>query len=249
MKRPFWTHVVFAWVVAGALLVSATYALKGAVLYARLKVPPLERFQHDNTKAVLLLLLSMLLVVAAIVLPLVIRRRAQLRLGEVVPTAVKLVLFLGLALPGAQAAEKPASVDSARRHVIELTRSLEANPLGDKDRSQRTEVLKWWMNAPVTLKWCSELLVEATNEKTRAIVVTQGMFGAGVRLLEAGDKPPSQSELAAAGVESALNAYRNAVKADKSYADKFYDDLAADPRKTKGYVAGRLESCARTQPK
>src|SRR5262245_48723570 len=97
MKKPLWTHVVFAWVVAIGMLLGARYALKVAVLYARLKVPPLERFQHDNTKAVLYLLLSMLLVVGAIVVPLVIRRKAHLRLERAAKASLQLVVFLVLA--------------------------------------------------------------------------------------------------------------------------------------------------------
>jgi ABC-type cobalamin transport system permease subunit len=80
MSQPFWTRIGFAFLVALALLVSAVVALKGAVRYARLDVPPLQRLQPDNTVAIMLLLLSMLLVVGAIVLPLVVRRKAQARL-------------------------------------------------------------------------------------------------------------------------------------------------------------------------
>ena len=76
MKRPLWTHLGFAWAVAVTLLVLATLAMKVSVLYARLKVSPLDRIQSDNTLAVLFLIASMLLVIAAIVLPLVIRKKA-----------------------------------------------------------------------------------------------------------------------------------------------------------------------------
>ena len=80
MKRPLWTHLAFAWFVAVALLLGAREAMKAAVSHARFKTAPLERLEPDNTRAVLLLILSMVLVIGAIVVPLVIRRRAQVRL-------------------------------------------------------------------------------------------------------------------------------------------------------------------------
>ena len=82
MKRPLWTDMGFAVLVAVALLAAATGAMKLAALYARFKVSPLARLQPDNTKAVILLILSMALVIAALVVPLVIRRRAQLFLAR-----------------------------------------------------------------------------------------------------------------------------------------------------------------------
>jgi len=80
MKRPLWTHPIFAGFVAVAFLVAARFAMKAAVLYGQLKVDPLSRLEHDNTKAVLLVILAMLLVIGAIVVPLVVRKKAQRRL-------------------------------------------------------------------------------------------------------------------------------------------------------------------------
>jgi hypothetical protein len=90
MKRPMWTQLSFAWVVAVSLLLAATGAMKLAVLYARFKVSPLARLQPDNSKAVILLILSMVLVIAALVVPLVIRRRAQVWLETTAPKPEKL---------------------------------------------------------------------------------------------------------------------------------------------------------------
>jgi hypothetical protein len=80
MKPPLWTRIEFAVFVAVALMVAAGGAMKVAALYARFKVDPHARLQHDNTRAVLLVILSMLLVIGAIVVPLIIRRQAQRRL-------------------------------------------------------------------------------------------------------------------------------------------------------------------------
>jgi hypothetical protein len=250
MKRPLWTHVFFAGFVAVGLLVLATVAMKQAVLYAHFKVSPLAREQPENTRAVLCLAASMLLVVAAIVLPLVIRKKAQAYLKRALMKSVQVLLVALLLAPVARAAEppEPRYDEAGKRHIIELTRTLENNPLGDKDKRQRSELLQWWVSGPITLKWCSDLLTDGANEKARPIVVTQGMFGAGARMLEVG-KPLSPTELATAGVESALAAYKNALRADRSYADKVYDELAADPARRKAYVARHVEQCAKAEKK
>jgi hypothetical protein len=247
MKRPLWTHPLFAGLVAVGFVGLAVLAMKRAVLHAHFKVSPLARHAPDNLRATLFLIVSMLLVIAAIVVPLVIRKRAHARLKRPILKAVQVVLVIALAAPAARA-EPPGSDDAGKRRIIELTRTLEKNPLGDKDRRQRTELLQWWVSAPITLQWCSELLIDGTNEKARLIVVTQGMFGAGARLLEAG-KPLSATELATAGVDSALVAYKNALRADRSYADKVYDELAADAGKRKAYVASHVEQCGKAQKK
>jgi hypothetical protein len=78
-----WTSIDFAWVVGIGLLVVAREALRRAALFARFDLDPLARQQHDNAKAIVMTLISMLLVVGGIVLPLVVRRKAQRRLGEV----------------------------------------------------------------------------------------------------------------------------------------------------------------------
>jgi len=250
MKRPLWTHPLFAGLVAVGFVWLAVLAMKRAVLYAHFKASPLERLQPDNTRAVLCLIASMLLVVAAIVVPLVIRKKAHTRLKQMLMKSVGVLLvFLALA-PDARAAEppEPRYDEAGKRRIIELTRTLEKNPLGDKDKSQRSELLQWWVSGPMTLKWCSELLIDGANEKTRAVVVTQGMFGAGARMLELG-KQLSATELATAGVDSALAAYRNALKADRSYADKLLDELAADAARRRAYVARHVERCAKAEQK
>jgi hypothetical protein len=222
-------------------------AMKQAVLFAHFKTSPLAREQPENTKAALCLAASMLLVTAAIVLPLIIRKRAHAYLKRALMKSVQVVLVALLLAPAARAAE-PGHDEAGKRRIIELTRTLEKNPLGDTDKSQRSELLQWWVAGPITLKWCSDLLVDGANEKARAIVVTQGMFGAGARLLESG-KPLTAAELATAGVDSALVAYRNALRADRSYADKLYDQLVADAARRKAYVARHVEQCAKADGK
>jgi hypothetical protein len=242
MKRPLWTHPLFAGFVAVDLLVLATLSMKRAVLYARFKVSPLDRLQPDNTLAVIFLIGSMVLVVAAIVVPLIIRKNAHAFLKRALMKSIGVVALLLAAAPAADA--QPRYDEAGKRRVVELTRTLEKNPLGDKDKRQRTELLEWWVSGPVRLEWCSELLVDAANDKTKPLVVTQGMFGAGARLLES-SKPLSPIELATAGVESALVAYKSALRADRAYADKLMDELAADAAKQKAYVARHVEHCAK----
>jgi len=80
MKRPLWTHPLFAAFVAVAFLAATFGALKVAAHFVHSNVDPLQRIRTENTKAILLLILAMLLMVAALAVPLVIRRKAQQRI-------------------------------------------------------------------------------------------------------------------------------------------------------------------------
>jgi hypothetical protein len=69
------------------------------------------------------------------------------------------------------------------------------------------------------------------------------MLGAGAFLLQSSDKRPSETDATLAGVHSALETYKNAVKADPSYRDSLYDQLAADPKRLQSYLDDKLKGC------
>ena len=79
-----------------------------------------------------------------------------------------------------------------QRNVIAKTRLLETDPLGDK-KVIRAEILTWWIEVPdINLKWCAGMLTETKNESLSGIIVSQGMFGAGVFILENPDRASEQ---------------------------------------------------------
>jgi hypothetical protein len=152
---------------------------------------------------------------------------------------------LGAASPRAETAPADARWSQAgRRRILMLTDKLEKHPLASDAKEISTEVMAWWVDVPgLTLHLCAGVFLDGKNEKTKPIVVVQAMFGAGALLLQAGDKPPSQTDAAVSGVHSALEAYKNAVKADASYRDALFDQLAADPKRQKSYLDDKLKGC------
>jgi hypothetical protein len=142
--------------------------------------------------------------------------------------------------------DDPRWSPQGRQRVLEITRWLEAHPLEDLDKSKRTEVMKWFVEAPdVSVTWCAGLLVDGSNEKTKMIVMTQGMFGAGAFLVEHPERATDGRAAAMAGVASALAAYRTAVAVDRSYVDATLGKLASG-RETDvaTYVDAKLKACA-----
>ena len=132
------------------------------------------------------------------------------------------------------------------KRIIELTKWLETNPLDQKGKEVRAEVLEWWIEAPhVTLNWCANLLIEGKNKKITGTVIIQGTFGAGAFILENPDRNEDSSAYSLAGVESGLLAYKNAVSENKKMKDKFYDSLV-NRQKTgnlEKYIADSLKIC------
>jgi len=125
-----------------------------------------------------------------------------------------------------------------------LTDKLEKHPLAKDAKAISTEIMAWWVDVPdLALHLCSSVFLDGKNEKTKPIVVVQAMFGAGSALLQAGGKTPTQGEATLAGVHSALEAYKNAVKTDSSYRDALYDQLVADPKRLKSYLDDKLTAC------
>jgi|SRR5688572_7716614 len=179
MKRPLWTHPLFAGLVAVGFCALAVLSMKRAAFHAHFKVDPLKRHVPDNTRAILFLIGSMLLVIAAIVVPLIVRKLAHARLKRALLKSVQVLLFAVMLTSPARAAEPAAqpAADAGKCRIIDMTRALEKNPLGDKDKRQRTELLEWWVSAPVTLQWCSELPIAAGRLRVAAGVTTMPAGG------------------------------------------------------------------------
>ncbi len=152
---------------------------------------------------------------------------------------------LGAAAAHAESAKPdPRWSEAGRRHILALTDQLEKRPLAGDAKRIRAEVMRWWVEVPsLEVHWCTSLFMEGTNEKVMPIVVAQGLYGAGAFLIQSGDEQPSTADAAMAGARSALESYRNAVKADPSYGDPFFDQLVADPKRLKSYLDEKVTRC------
>jgi hypothetical protein len=85
------------------------------------------------------------------------------------------------------------------------------------------------------------------NKKIASTVVTQAMFSTGALVIE--HPNATRAEQVLAGVEGALRAYQNAVKADEKTRDRFLDELIAAQTADKlneTYVDGAVKHCEET---
>jgi hypothetical protein len=164
--------------------------------------------------------------------------------GSVV-VALAVLASAGLAVAQGKT-DDPRWSPAGRQRVLEITRWLEAHPLEDVDKSKRTEVMKWFVEAPdVSVTWCAGLLIDGSNKKTQMIVMSQGMFGAGAFLVEHPERAADGRAATMAGVASALAAYRRAVAVDRSYVDATLEKLVSGgSAHVEAYVDGRLKACA-----
>lgn len=134
------------------------------------------------------------------------------------------------------------------KRIVESTQWLEANPL-TKDKSKAQEVLTWWIENPnLTLNWCAGILTDGENDKIRATVVSQGLFGAGAYLIQHPEMAEDQQAIHLAGVRSALTLYKTAVEQNKKMRDGFYDDLVArwDAGTLDSWVEQKVRECQDT---
>jgi hypothetical protein len=160
-------------------------------------------------------------------------------------------LLLGLALGGPLASrcgaeERGPSTPEERRRAVELTRFLEAEPLGTGAAEARGWLMRWWIEIPdlgVTL--CEGSLggiVEAKYEHGVNLLAQQA-FSAGAYLIEHPEASASPETLDLAGVEGVLRAYEAILKVQPKAHQALLDDLL--DRKAKGRLAAYVYEAAK----
>jgi len=157
--------------------------------------------------------------------------------------ALLILMMTAAALP----APLFASTPEERKWAVDTTRWLEENPLSAEAKAKSAELLKWWIAVPdLSLSICP-LLLEVKNKRIGPTVATQAMFSTGAYVIE--HPNASRADQVLAGVEGALRAYENAVKADEKTRDKFLDDLVAAKAAGKlreVYVDNAVKHCEET---
>jgi hypothetical protein len=142
------------------------------------------------------------------------------------------------------------STPEERKWAVDTTRWLEEHPLGAEAKSRGAKLLTWWISVPdITLSACP-LLLDVKNKKIGPTVATQAMFSTGAFVIE--HPNASRAEQVLAGVEGALRAYQNAVKADEGTRDRFLDELVAAQGAGKlkeAYVDGAVKHCEESPTK
>jgi hypothetical protein len=135
---------------------------------------------------------------------------------------------------------------AAQKRIIALSLKCEQIIPADERESIRKEVMDWWIKSPdISLNWCGNILAEGKNPEINQFAATQGMFGAGLFILQNPKKAGDDAAVYLAGVESALRLYKNALEKDKKYEDNFFNRLLTlkENGSLKQWVKGKIKEC------
>ena len=164
------------------------------------------------------------------------------------PLAVTLALALAclLALPLAahgQESKRAPSTPAERKRVVEITRRLEKEPFGKGANDDRVWLMKWIDEVPdVTIRYCPGPLFDLVegDAPDKALWV-QSLFGMASLAIEKPADAKDWVKAQVAGLESALLAYRSAVKANPKAKLPAFERLLAKQK------AGQLEDVVRQE--
>ena len=141
------------------------------------------------------------------------------------------VLALGLVLLGlsnvASAASKRSSPEDLRRFV-EVTRTLEKNPLAESLREDREWGLAWLVEAPdVSVTICTDALggMYDSDYPHSAEIILQDSFAMAAFAIEHPDKANDPEAQQLAGVEGALKAYQSILRERPEAKSAFLEKL------------------------
>ena len=138
--------------------------------------------------------------------------------------------FVALGLQANLAHARGPSTPEERAKVVELTRSLERDPLAETARGTRQWLLEWTTEVPdLSVKLCADLLGPALDDKYpySGEVNLQMVFSAAAFVIEHPDKAKSDIAMYTAGAEGALRVYEVLVKSKPEAKLAFLDDLVA----------------------
>jgi hypothetical protein len=131
------------------------------------------------------------------------------------------LLLLFSSIPGSTQQDQPKrspSTPEERQRFLALTRKLEQSPLDKSLYADKKWALKWIDDIPdINVNICPTILGEefaTSNYKYAADIQGQVVFGNVAYLIEHPDKANDHVAQFTAGVESALKAYKNILKAD-----------------------------------
>jgi hypothetical protein len=138
------------------------------------------------------------------------------------------------------------STPEGRKRAVELTRQLEAEPLGVNAEERRAELLTWWTTASdLTLDWCANILtreLKKTDKDLAVAISLQAPLSAGAAMIEHPELAKDKRAFALAGVEGALRAYRSVISKEPGRKSEFLEGLQKEGA-LETYVDSQLASC------
>jgi hypothetical protein len=138
------------------------------------------------------------------------------------------------------------STPEERKRAVEAARLLEEDPLGEKAKGLRGDLLKWWIEVPdLTLTWCAGMLLELDKDTDKDFVgaiVTQAPLSAGAAMIDHPELAKNKKAFAIAGVEGALRAYRSVILKEPGRKNECLEGLQKEGA-LEAYVDSKLPAC------
>jgi hypothetical protein len=139
-----------------------------------------------------------------------------------------ILIACSLAAAQAQTTQHPPSTPEGRAKMVEVAKSLEAEPLGPQSTAQRKWAIVWLVEVPdISVKVCGNLLgpVLQTKKNNAPEIFAQLLPSEAAFVISNPDKAKDDVAVYMAGVEGALRAYENILKAKPKGKFPFLDDL------------------------
>ena len=156
-----------------------------------------------------------------------------------------MALLFSLTVLQAQSQAPKPSTPEDRAKVVEIARSLEADPLGPQAKEQRAWVLRWLIEVPdITVNLCGGLLGPLLESKKNYSVEIFGQMlpSAAAFIIANPDKANDGIAVCTAGVEGSLRAYESILKEKPKAKWPFLDDLLE--KRSKGELSEYVRQAA-----
>ncbi len=144
----------------------------------------------------------------------------------------------------AQGQPRPSTPEE-RAKVVEIARSLEADPLGDQAKDQREWLVRWLIEVPdIHVKACSSLLGPVMDSKKNysSELFAQTLASAAAFVITNPEKANDDVAVYTAAVEGSLRAYESILKVKPKAKWPFLDDLLE--KRSKGELGEYVREAA-----
>ncbi|HEV7842107.1 MAG TPA: hypothetical protein VGO69_00345 [Pyrinomonadaceae bacterium] len=158
------------------------------------------------------------------------------------------VALIALAAQASRAQEnRQPSTPEERARAVQLTRALEADPLGKDAKEARRWLLLWLIRVPdIKVTICTDFLAPLyKKDKNNSLDITAQMtFSSAAFMIEHPEQAEDEPAVYLAGLEGSLKAYEALLKAKPKATWPFLDDLIAKRERGElaGYIAGILKT-------
>ncbi len=161
-----------------------------------------------------------------------------------------LALAFGATLSLALAQERQKSTPEERAKAVEVTRTLESDPLGKDAKELRPWLFKWLTDVPdITVSPCPGLLgpVFGSKKNYASEIFFQTLPASAAFIIEHPEQASDKVLVNLAGLEGALRTYQSILKTAPKARWPFLDDLVA--RREKGTLEAYVREITAAQCK